>query len=88
MLEKAGPPHDISYLLLGDYVDRGIFGVAGSSSFFAIVDVRLFAAIEIESQKLMDNAKVGSYLSVKMGLTSNPLRVHYQGKLSVSDHFF
>jgi hypothetical protein len=31
----------------------------------------LAEAIENESQKLMDNAKVGFYLSVNMGLTFN-----------------
>ena len=27
MLEKAGDPGEINYLFLGDYVDRGIYGL-------------------------------------------------------------
>ena len=27
MLEKAGDPSEINYLFLGDYVDRGIYGM-------------------------------------------------------------
>lgn len=27
MLEKAGDPSEINYLFLGDYVDRGIYGL-------------------------------------------------------------
>jgi hypothetical protein len=27
MLEKAGDPQEINYLFLGDYVDRGIYGL-------------------------------------------------------------
>lgn len=27
MLDKAGSPEKINYLFLGDYVDRGIYGV-------------------------------------------------------------
>jgi len=27
MLEKAGSPEGINYLFLGDYVDRGIYGL-------------------------------------------------------------
>jgi serine/threonine-protein phosphatase 2B catalytic subunit len=27
MIDKAGPPSEMNYLFLGDYVDRGIYGV-------------------------------------------------------------
>jgi len=27
MIEKAGDPENINYLFLGDYVDRGIYGL-------------------------------------------------------------